>query len=411
MKDGSTPRRPHLAAALNAMAVVATLLSVGYVWAKNTQDRLLHSAAPEFCDAKLHGVALIREAFTRPDTLVMFGSSELIPDVPMKGVDFFSDLPTGFSVFPVGKAGTTALSVLQKLGGAGEVLTGKKVVLSLSPSFFQSETVDAKYFEGNSSKLQTKELLWSDEFSQGLKSAAAKQILAYPKAYEGDWVLGFTLRRVAAGGWMDRVMLSLIEPYAHLDRAVGRVQDHAEATAALLEVPQGTTKSKKIAKGKRTINWDELFLSAEQSSKALANRSKRKPLKASGRIGEGDSLFVGRMQKAQEWRDFELVLRLIKEAGAYPLVISMPVHADVLEAQGVSKKGWMEYGRELKALTAKYEAPLIYLEDHERDAIFFVDHADHIGSKGWWYYNKAMDDFFHNRPGFLPVASQATLLR
>jgi D-alanine transfer protein len=117
------------------------------------------------------------------------------------------------------------------------------------------------------------------------------------------------------------------------------------------------------------------------------------------------------MQKAQEWRDFELVLRLIKEAGAYPLVISMPVHADVLEAQGVSKKGWMEYGRELKALTAKYEAPLIYLEDHERDAIFFVDHADHIGSKGWWYYNKAMDDFFHNRPGFLPVASQATLLR
>ena len=113
------------------MAVVATLLSVGYVWAKNTQDRLLHSAAPEFCHAKLHGVALIREAFTRPDTLVMFGSSELIPDVPMKGVDFFSDLPTGFSVFPVGKAGTTALSVLQKLGGAGEVLTGKKVVLSL----------------------------------------------------------------------------------------------------------------------------------------------------------------------------------------------------------------------------------------------------------------------------------------
>lgn len=393
------------------MAVVATLLSVGYVWAKNTQDRLLHSAAPEFCHAKLHGVALIREAFTRPDTLVMFGSSELIPDVPMKGVDFFSDLPTGFSVFPVGKAGTTALSVLQKLGGAGEVLTGKKVVLSLSPSFFQTETVDAKYFEGNSSKLQTKELLWSDEFSQGLKSAAAKQILAYPRAYEGDWVLGFTLRRVASGGWVDRVMLSLIEPYAYVDRAIGRMQDHVEATAALLEVPQETTKSKKIAKGKRILNWDELFLSAEQSSKALANRTKRKPLKASRRIGEGDSLFVGRMKKAQEWRDFELVLRLIKEAGAYPLVISMPVHADVLEAQGVSKKGWMEYGRELKALTAKYEAPLIYLEDHERDAIFFVDHADHIGSKGWWYYNKAMDDFFHNRPGFLPVASQATLLR
>lgn len=411
MKDGSTLRRPHLAASLNALAVVATLLSVGYFWAKGTQDRLIHSVAPEFCDAKLHGVALIREAFSRPDTLVMFGSSELIPDVPMKGVDFFADLPTGFSVFPVGKAGTTALSVLQKLGGAGEVLTGKKVVLSLSPSFFQSETVDPKYFEGNSSKLQTKEFLWSEEFSQGLKSAAAKEILTYPKAYEGDWVLGFTLRRIAGGQWTDRVMLSLLEPYAYLDRAIGRMQDHVEATAALLEAPQAAPKVKKSITGGRALNWDELFLSAEQSSKALARKSKKNPLKVTRHLGDGDTLFVGQMKKAQEWRDFELVLRLLKEAGAYPLVISMPVHADVLEAQGVSKKGWMEYGRELKALTAKYEAPLIYFEDHERDATFFVDHSDHIGAKGWWYYDKAMDDFFHNRPGSLPVASQAILLR
>lgn len=411
MNDGPTPRRPHIAASLNALAVVATLLAVGFFWARNAQERLLHTVAPEFSDAKLHGVALIREAFSRPDTLVMFGSSELIPDVPMKAVEFFADLPTGFSIFPVGKAGTTALSVLQKLGGAGEVLTGKKLVLSLSPSFFQSENVDPKYFEGNSSKLQTKEFLWSEEFSPGLKAAAAKQILCYPKAYEGDWVLGFTLRRIAGGTWKDRALLVLLEPYAYLDRAISRMQDHAEATAALLESPLPAGKARKTFLVGKSLNWDELFLSAERSSKQLARRSKARPLKALRKVGEGDSLFVGKMKKAQEWRDFELVLRLLKEAGAYPLVISMPIHADVMEAQGVSKAAWTEYGRELKALAAKYDAPLIYFEDHERDSTFFVDHADHIGSKGWWYYNKAMDDFFHNRSGSFPVASQAILLR
>ena len=99
---------PHLLSLCAAILLAASLVSGGYFWARDMQERRLHTAAPEFCDAKLHGVALIREALSRPDTLVFFGSSELIPDVPMKGVDFFSDSPTGFTMFPVGKAGTTA---------------------------------------------------------------------------------------------------------------------------------------------------------------------------------------------------------------------------------------------------------------------------------------------------------------
>jgi len=130
------PGRSNLAACGAALAVAILALAGGFHWAIDKQERLLHSAAPDFCDAKLHGVALIREALSRPDTLVLFGSSELIPNVPFKGVDFFAESPTGFSIFPVGKAGTSALSVLQKLGSAGTELAGKKVVISLSPSFF-----------------------------------------------------------------------------------------------------------------------------------------------------------------------------------------------------------------------------------------------------------------------------------
>ncbi len=411
MKPGPTVVRPHLFACFLALCALSTFLGVGWIWGKSLQERLLHKAAPEFCDAKLHGVTLIKEAFSRPDTLVMFGSSELIPDVPMKGVDFFADLPTGFSVFPVGKAGTTSLSVLQKLGAAGESLRGKKLVLSLSPSFFQTENVDPKYFEGNSSKLQTKEFLWSDRFSDDLKREAANQLLAYDKAYEGDWFLEFALRRVASGEWSDRLMMTLVEPIALLDRAVGRMQDHAEAVSALLDAQEASEghprKFIKLTKRGGSVNWDQLFLTADQSSKAFAQRSKKRPLKVTRRLGDGDSHFVGVVKKAQEWRDFELVLRLLKEAGASPLVLSMPVHADVLEAEGVSQKGWVEYGVRLRQMVAKYGTPLVYFEDHERDATFFVDHSDHIGSKGWWYYNKAMDDFFHGRPVISkPVASQ-----
>jgi D-alanine transfer protein len=365
-----------------------------YRWARDVQEDKLHAVAPEFCDAKLHGVALIREAFSRPDTLVFFGSSELIPDVPMKGVEFFSEAPTGFSVFPVGKAGTTALSVLQKLGGAGETLKGKKLVISLSPSFFQTEQVDAKYFAGNSSKLQTKEMLWDDSWSGDLRSSIARELLLFPKTYEDDWLLEFTLRRMARWRWWDRFVLGCVSPLAAFDRMVGRLQDHAEAAIALLEAP----REGNAPEGRRLkLNWDDLFRRAETHSKALAARSSRARVGISKPRGSGDRLFLKKLTGAQEWRDFELVLRLVQEAGAKPLIISMPLHADVLEQQGVSEGAMQAYGNQLKALTAKFKAPLVYFQSHEKDPVFFVDQFDHIGAKGWCYYNKVMDDFYHDR--------------
>ncbi len=396
----------HLVFLCSALLLAGAFITGGYFWARDIQERRLHTAAPEFCDAKLHGVALIREALSRPDTLVFFGSSELIPDVPMKGVDFFSDSPTGFTMFPVGKAGTTALSVLQKLGGAAEQLAGKKLVLSLSPSFFQSEEVDAKYFEGNSSKLQIKEFLWSDRFSAELKRDVSEEILKYPKVMEGDWTMEFTLRRWAAGSPSDRFLLTLIRPYAALDRMVARLQDHIEAGFALNGMAANDGAGRFRPKRGKALRWDDLFRTAEQQSKVLAAKSRKRPIKVVRARGTWDRQFAVKMRKAQEWRDFELVLRLLKEAGAKPLVMSMPLHADVLEAQGVSETGRLAYGERLQEMVRRYGVPLVYFADHESDPVFFVDQNDHIGSKGWWYYNKVLDDFYHDKLGKSPIAKE-----
>ncbi|MEI6871586.1 MAG: D-alanyl-lipoteichoic acid biosynthesis protein DltD [Verrucomicrobiota bacterium] len=390
-------RVPHLLSICPALILATLFLIGGYYWARDMQERRLHTAAPEFCDSKLHGVALIREALSRPDTLVFFGSSELIPDVPMKGVDFFANSPTGFSMFPVGKAGTTALSVLQKLGGAAEELKGKKLVLSLSPSFYQSEQIDPKYFEGNSSKLQIKEFLWSDRFSRQLKRDVAEEILKYPKVSDGDWSLEFTLQRIASGTPADRLLLALIQPYAAFDRMVGRIQDHLEAGFALNNLGDADTHTRYRPKRGNVLHWDDLFRAAEQHSETLAAKSHRRPIKVLRAEGTWDKQFAMKVSRAQEWRDLELVLRLLREAGAKPLVISMPLHADLLAAQGVSKIGREAYGEQLHEMTKHYDVPLVYLKDHESDPIFFVDQNDHIGSKGWWYYDKVLDDFYHDR--------------
>lgn len=90
MQTSLSNGRRHLSAFGIAATIAACMVVACFAWARNIQEERLHSVAPEFCDAKLHGVALIREAFSRPDTLVFLGSSELIPTVPMRGLISFT---------------------------------------------------------------------------------------------------------------------------------------------------------------------------------------------------------------------------------------------------------------------------------------------------------------------------------
>jgi D-alanine transfer protein len=75
----------------------------------------------------------------------------------------------------------------------------------------------------------------------------------------------------------------------------------------------------------------------------------------------------------------------------------MPVHGFDLETVGVSQKARAEFPAQLRSVAAKYNAPLVYFRTHENDPEFFADHLDHLGSKGWIYFNKTLDDFYHGR--------------
>jgi poly-D-alanine transfer protein DltD len=95
------------------------------------EKRTIHSTAPRDFFIKNQGLAFERTASRAPDILLLYGSSELIDPIPNRASDFFSREPTGFEVCPVGKAGTTSLIILQKLGALGSALHGRKVAISL----------------------------------------------------------------------------------------------------------------------------------------------------------------------------------------------------------------------------------------------------------------------------------------
>jgi D-alanine transfer protein len=126
-------------------------------------------------------------------------------------------------------------------------------------------------------------------------------------------------------------------------------------------------------------------------------KAKKAPALTRRPKGSRDRAFLQSLARSDEWTDLELVLRALGELGAQPLILSMPLHARDLETTGVSQEARSAYETRLRKLTERHHAPLVYFKQNENDPNFFSDNLDHLGAKGWVYYNKMLDDFFHGR--------------
>jgi D-alanine transfer protein len=394
--SGSSPNRPHLRAALLALVLSTCAVAAGVAYCERLEGQFIHALAPEFSDEKLQGVALQAEAFRQPDLLVMYGSSELAKEMPNNAVQFFQDYPTGFRVFPVGKPGATSLAILQKIAAVGKEVRGRKLAYSISPGWFFSEVFDPKYYMGNFSDLQALHLAFSSELSHELKRDIARRMLDYPDTTDDSWVLDFALHRLAGDSADDRLLYAAIWPLGKLESAVGRTQDHFEAAVHILD--EDEKLNPQTRRGLRVLNWNDILKRAAQFANATAVQAKKNEVvKRKAAKKDRSKGFQQALAHAQEWTDFELLLRTFHELGAQPLLLSMPLEDIRLEVYGLDNAARLSYVNRLDSLADRFEYPLLMFRDHETDPAFLYDFQDHLSAEGWLYYNKALDDFFHNR--------------
>jgi D-alanine transfer protein len=71
----------------------------------------------------------------------------------------------------------------------------------------------------------------------------------------------------------------------------------------------------------------------------------------------------------------------------------MPI--DAYAARGVSRSAREVYYDRMHELARRYRFPLVDFEDHDADPTFLISHREHPTPKGWMYFNKALDNFFH----------------
>ncbi len=388
---------PHLPAALLACAVVATLLIVGRQGAIDLEQHAVHATAGQLFPLKTQGLVFQRVAAHGKNILPLYGSSELLGPRSERASDFFQNAPTGFQVSPVGKPGATSLTILEKIGALGRDLRGKKIAISLSPAWFLFKDTRPDWYGGNFSVEAASALAFNDSLDFELKHEIAQRMLRFPQGLEKSPLLTFALDRLAAGGWSDRAILDALWPLGKAENVVLELQDHFEAATYLLE-------QRKSAPRRRwaRLDWPKLMAGVDLSKVQAEKKEVKKWGADDPRVRRvRDKLFVDRINAAPEWHDLDLLLRALAKVRARPLLLSMPLDGHFYEDSGVSLAAREAYYKRIRAVAQRYNFPLVEFEEDDADPLFLDRQHTHLTARGWLFYNRVLDDFFHGRA--LPI--------
>ena len=383
---------PHLFSGLIASGLAAAVLFGAGMVAVHLEHTTILSTVPELFSLKNQGLAFQRAAAHAPHVLPLYASSELVtPLVPERASIFFRTAPTGFQVSPVGAGGMAPLIILQKIGALGSDLRGKKLAISLSPGL--TTNPGRKAYEGNFSLTAASEMVFGTAVNFGLKRKIASRMLECPSTVEKSPLLEFALRRLASDRWFDRIVFCALWPIGKAQTALLELQDHFAALDYIRhEIKPAPWCHSEI------LDWPKLISKAGGPTTTDADKIK-KGSNSDGQIAPGrfDVGFRVHMNAAPGWMDLKLLLRTLARVHARPLLLSMPMAGQFYDQEGISRPAREGYYKKLRAFAQRYNFALIEFKEHDEDSAFLYEHKSHLTAKGWMFYNRALDDFFHRR--------------
>ena len=394
MSAATRQQMPHLFAGIVALALAAIIFFAAQRVLIHLEHATIVSTAPERFVLKNQGLAFQRAAAHSPNVLMIYGSSELLrPAASERGNIFFRTAPTGFQLSPVGGGGANPLIMLQKVGALGSALHGKRLAFSLSPGWFCTAKPGTQGYKGNFSPMAATEMVFGTALDFGLKRDIAARMLQFPETLEQRPFLEFALRRLASGQLPDRVVFCALWPAGKIQTALFELEDH---WAAVHHIRRQTKPPPRLQE--ETVNWPQFIAKASKARPADAGMIQQ-PSRFDRKISRGsrDVGFRSGVKASPAWIDLDLLLRCLATVHARPLILSMPLGGDFYDHAGVSRSARDEFYRKLPALVEQYHFPVIEFQEHDEDPAFLIRHQSHLTAKGWAYYDRALDDFFHGR--------------
>ena len=410
------PATSHLLAACGALGMALLFLLLTRVEAQRQLRKHLQSFTAQISSMRMNGNVLQRAAFSEPDVLPVYGSSELDQPANNRPDFFFRQRPTGFAVFAEGHAGTTCLMLLQKIAAVGRAAHGKKTVVFLSPSWFARPDVAQRTVTANLPAAQVRAWVFDSPLRHALKQKLAKRLLRYPEATKDQPLLAAAVRSLSGRTWKDRFVFAALWP---LGECQHQLSVALESGTLLWDVwrhpkrfrrgaaPGGDTAGVKTPP--QELDWARLAARAESRDRgrddgtvySVTSHNFSGPHR-DGQIhpqqpGGRDAEFSTKLRSSGEWHDLKLMAEVFTDLGVHAMFISQPINGKFYDLDGISSVGRQVYYKKLNHLVRAEGFPLRDYAGHEDDRFFFND-SGHPSAKAWIYYDEQLDRYYHEPP-------------
>jgi len=411
------PRHPvGILAAVIALALTIAGAFAIQSYALTTAQRYLQAIAGQAAAVKWEGLTFQRAAYASGTTLPIYGSSELYccgpPALPAQ---LFASAPSGFRVFPLGRAGTGDLFFMQTFAALGGDLRGKKLVISDSPGwFFGLQGMGDEPYAGNFSPEIAEAFAFDSPISMPLKQAGARRMLAHKGTLSDQALL-----RLAIEGLADPTPAHLAQYYAlypagRVFSFVHQVQDAADTLAYIRDHPALKPDGPGVPS---QIDWRPLLstMSATARERVTGNpfgfpdptyRQIQKDVKSAldmfcggkdnhdGAALPYPSSWDKNMTGSAEWTDLSLELDVLRELGARPFVYTMPMPGMYDDFTSLSHPARLAYYRKYASVVSAAGVPWLTFEEHDGDRYFLTDTGAHFSPRGWVFAGRALDLFW-----------------
>src|SRR5262249_37142532 len=148
-----------------------------------------------------------------------------------------------------------------------------------------------------------------------------------------------------------------------------------------------------VQKKPAAIDWDQTLLAAQEEQ--ISNTSNNSYAVENfmwwyfARIhlplapGSNDDLYSKNLLNAQEWTDFKVLLQVLQQLGARPLIIGLPLNSQLWQVMGVSEQTQNIYYDQFHSVVDPFNMPVVDMRQYGSDRYFSIDQGSHISREGW----------------------------
>ncbi|MFJ8263785.1 D-alanyl-lipoteichoic acid biosynthesis protein DltD [Rummeliibacillus sp. NPDC094406] len=363
-------------------------------WLKSwITDQRVEEAKIEMNPLMFQGAYLQSQMLKDKKTLPIYGSSELEHLDPFHPYNYTKAAGTPYSTFMVGRGGTQSITHFLNFAEQEKNLKGKKIIFIISPQWFMPGGIDDFHLSPNYSMLHAYDLAFNHEMDPKIKEKAMRRLLQFDTVKRDHLLVSMYKYELAKDkkpvlgrvsmifGYLNRALLEKKDLYYSL---INETDKNPHAKPSLIK---NQTFEQQIhnadAFGEKRVSNNNYNVADKYYNRNIA--PKYNELKNSKKDLD--------FSKSPEYKDFQLMMDVLRDAGAKPLFISIPMKGKWYDYTGYSKEKRQRYYQKIRTVVKDSNFPLIDYSSHEYDPYFITDTL-HIGWKGWAYLDRDMDRYW-----------------